>query len=68
MGLKKLSVAAIAVGLLALTIGDAEAREYRWCAFMKKGARVCEYDKFSKCMNAPSRATCSRNPRYSGVK
>ena len=66
--MRRISFAAIAVSILALPIGSAEAREYRWCAFMKKGARVCTYDKFSKCMNAPGRATCSRNPRYSGIK
>lgn len=53
------------LGVLTLLPDAAEAKEYRWCAFMKKGARICAYDKFSKCMNSPGRATCSRNPRYS---
>lgn len=59
-------VAVLAVlGVLVLLPAAAEAREYRWCAFMKKGARICAYDKFSRCMNSPGRATCSRNPRFS---
>ena len=65
---KTLAAAAIAVIVLTFAGASAEAREYRWCAFTKKGARICDYDKFSKCMNSAGRATCSRNPRYSSVK
>lgn len=65
----RLLIAGLAmIGVLVLAPAAAEAKEYRWCAFMKKGARICAYDKFSKCMNAPGRATCSRNPRYSNAR
>lgn len=65
----RLLIAILAMfGALVLVPAAAEAREYRWCAFMKKGARICAYDKFSKCMNAPGRATCSRNPRFSSAR
>ncbi|MFZ5734042.1 MAG: DUF3551 domain-containing protein [Pseudomonadota bacterium] len=65
----RLLVAVMAMfGVLVLAPVAAEAKEYRWCAFTKKGTRICAYDKFSKCMNAPGRATCSRNPRYSNAR
>jgi Protein of unknown function (DUF3551) len=53
---------AVAVAMLLINVGPADAQNYPWCAQRADGAVNCGFVSYEQCRMAGS--WCNRNPMY----